>query len=337
MTGRPGRPQLSDGDFWALQASADWSLPFELIDGEPVVIPLLSEAELAARVEVRWHLRRWQQYRGDDGLLVTATPVALADRTWLVPDLAYWAWERLPQRLGVAGEPAPDLVVFVKRTGTPDSYEAERRELARRAGAADAWTIEPERQRIQSARQGIREGKDMVVSPALPGFHMSAWQPFLTGPDSPARSETQLKHLGVVLAEHPDIRTAVLIGSVARDQEDNHSDLDLLIDLKPLTADQRSTLCERIEEATRRRADLKSLSEAMDRRASYVEDAIEHGVPLLDRDGTWADVLADPDRWRARAQEQRDEQDANVKRVVEGLVHEEEPGDAPGGQDNPDA
>lgn len=180
MTGRSKQPRADDGGFWERQAATDWALPFELIDGDPVVVDELDAVGLSVRRQVRSLLRRWQEQVGDDGLVATATQVALCEGTWMLADLAYWSRDPPPQELGAAGRPPPDLMVFVQRAGSPGRYEERRRDVAGASGVADVWTLTPQTAEVTTLRQGVRKHTDMVMSPSLRGFSMAASLPFLT-------------------------------------------------------------------------------------------------------------------------------------------------------------
>lgn len=54
-------PQLSLGEYVALQADAGWSLPIEFINGDAVVSPPLAVEASDAQGELFFALRAWQK------------------------------------------------------------------------------------------------------------------------------------------------------------------------------------------------------------------------------------------------------------------------------------
>jgi len=89
------------------------------------------------------------------------------------------------------------------------------------------------------------------------------------------------------LRTQPNVRLAVLFGSVARGEEDAASDLDLLAEFRRDGVGARAQAREQLENAAGRRVQLVGLGEA---KASplLLADILRDGRVLVDRDGEWS-------------------------------------------------
>ena len=123
-----------------------------------------------------------------------------------------------------------------------------------------------------------------------------------------------LDRLLAALRTQPNVRLAVLFGSVARGEEDAASDLDLLVEFRRDGVGARAEAREQIEAAAGPRVQLVGLAEA---KASplLLADILRDGRVLVDRDGEWpklkrreraiqqqargADRLLDEEAWTA--------------------------------------
>src|SRR5437870_4094842 len=84
----------------------------------------------------------------------------------------------------------------------------------------------------------------------------------------------------------PNVRMALLFGSVARGEERPDSDLDVLVELRKDGVHERGQLYERLESASGRHVQLVTLDEAK-RAPSLLADVLREGRVLVDRDSTW--------------------------------------------------
>jgi predicted nucleotidyltransferase len=91
------------------------------------------------------------------------------------------------------------------------------------------------------------------------------------------------------------VRLAVLIGSAARGELRERSDVDLLVDVADGGWRERDRLRERLSRAVRRPVDLVSL-EAARADPLPLDAALRDGRVLVDRDGEWVGLLADGTR-----------------------------------------
>ena len=93
-----------------------------------------------------------------------------------------------------------------------------------------------------------------------------------------------LQALVAELRTLPDVRLAVLFGSMARGDEHDRSDLDILVRFADPTLRARGRLLARVEHAVPRQVQLVALEDAS---ALLLADVLRHGRVLVDRDGDW--------------------------------------------------
>jgi predicted nucleotidyltransferase len=130
------------------------------------------------------------------------------------------------------------------------------------------------------------------------------------------REESYLRsHWGLLsalrraLRTEPNVRLAVLFGSLAKGEESEFSDVDLLVALRDGTAGAVAALSARLGERMGRDVQLV-LVEGVERSPALMLDALNDGRVLVDRDGIWARLHAGERRWRRSAAEQGSLEDA---------------------------
>lgn len=97
-----------------------------------------------------------------------------------------------------------------------------------------------------------------------------------------------LAKLRRALRTEPNVRLAVVYGSVARGDETPESDLDLLVSLAEDRPDAAVKLAVRLEGALGRRVDVARLGRVRERAPLLLLRAVDDGRVVLDRDGEWA-------------------------------------------------
>jgi Uma2 family endonuclease len=130
-------PRLSLGEYLALQADADWSLPVEFINGEAVVIPPLAVESSDTQGELFAALRAWQKETSAGGLLAQDVLVALPDGTHSAPDISFWTALRRPGNRHGAVDVVPDLAVEVLSPRTRANDLGAKRDAYMRAGVRE--------------------------------------------------------------------------------------------------------------------------------------------------------------------------------------------------------
>lgn len=101
-----------------------------------------------------------------------------------------------------------------------------------------------------------------------------------------------LGKLRLALRTEPNVRLAVLYGSVARGEDTPESDLDVLVSLAEDRPDAGVKLAVRLERRLRREVDLTRLNRVRDTAPLLLLQALDEGRVILDRDGEWAQLLA---------------------------------------------
>jgi predicted nucleotidyltransferase len=99
-----------------------------------------------------------------------------------------------------------------------------------------------------------------------------------------------LSALRRALRTEPNVRLAVLYGSVARGDDTSDSDLDLLVSLAQDRPDAAVKLAVRIERATGRAVDIARLNRVRSRAPLLLLRALDEGRVLFDRDSEWAEL-----------------------------------------------
>jgi predicted nucleotidyltransferase len=110
-----------------------------------------------------------------------------------------------------------------------------------------------------------------------------------------------LTAVGRALRTEPNVRLAVLYGSVARGDAEPASDLDLLVDLREDTARAASALARRLGQAIGRDIDIARLDRVSERSPLLLVQVLDEGRVIVDRDQRWPSLLAHRRRARRAA------------------------------------
>jgi predicted nucleotidyltransferase len=111
-----------------------------------------------------------------------------------------------------------------------------------------------------------------------------------------------LSGLRAALRTEPNVRLAILFGSTANATDDEHSGVDLLVDLSDSNVARLVDLASRLTDRLDREIEATTLSEARDSPALMLE-VLEQGRVLIDRDEQWHTLKAGERRWRRKARE----------------------------------
>ncbi len=111
-----------------------------------------------------------------------------------------------------------------------------------------------------------------------------------------------LRTLRAALRTEPNVRLAVLFGSTATGNDDERSDVDVLVVLRNPGLGRLAELTERLSRRIGREMQLVRLSEAKSSPVLMV-DVIDHGRVLVDRDDLWSGLGNAAPRWRRLARE----------------------------------
>jgi predicted nucleotidyltransferase len=109
-----------------------------------------------------------------------------------------------------------------------------------------------------------------------------------------------LSALRRALRTEPNVRLAVLFGSLATGEGSELSDVDLLVSLGDESAAAMAGLAGRLAERLGRDVQLVRVAEA-ERSPGLMLDVLAQGRVLVDREGLWPGLRAGERRWRRRA------------------------------------
>jgi len=113
-----------------------------------------------------------------------------------------------------------------------------------------------------------------------------------------------LSRLRCALRTEPNVSMAVVFGSIARGDDEEGSDVDLLVALRDPELRRRVTLAERLRKRTGLTLEVVTLEDALRRPALMVE-ILRDGRVLIDRDGRWPKLRVQAARIRAQAERDR--------------------------------
>jgi predicted nucleotidyltransferase len=106
-----------------------------------------------------------------------------------------------------------------------------------------------------------------------------------------------LRALRAALRTEPNVRLAVLFGSMAIGNDDERSDIDVLVVLHDPNVSRLAELAERLSRCIGREIQLVRLSEAQTSPV-LMSDIIDRGRVLVDRDDLWSALKRRAPRWR---------------------------------------
>lgn len=116
------------------------------------------------------------------------------------------------------------------------------------------------------------------------------------------RHWSTISRLRAALRTEPNVSLAVLFGSVARGDDDEESDVDLLVGLRDPDLGNRIALAQRLRKHIDRPLEVIALENAL-RRASFMVEILRDGRVLVDRDGRWSKMRARIDDFDGQARE----------------------------------
>jgi predicted nucleotidyltransferase len=158
-------------------------------------------------------------------------------------------------------------------------------------GRAAAELGIPERTLRRATSEGLVQGERLSPRRFRITFREEAY----------LRSHWQLlRALRAALRTEPNVRLAVLFGSTAIGNDDERSDVDVLVALHDPNVSRLAELTDRLSRRIGRDMQLVRLSEAQTSPV-LMSDVIDHGRVLVDRDDLWSAVTGRASRWRRLA------------------------------------
>jgi predicted nucleotidyltransferase len=111
-----------------------------------------------------------------------------------------------------------------------------------------------------------------------------------------------ISRLRAALRTEPNVSLAILFGSVARGDDDEQSDVDLLVGFRDPGLGNGVALATRLRKHIDLPLDVIALEDAL-RRASFMVEILRDGRVLVDRDGRWPELSAQGPSFEAQARE----------------------------------
>jgi predicted nucleotidyltransferase len=118
------------------------------------------------------------------------------------------------------------------------------------------------------------------------------------------------------------VRLAVLYGSMARGDEDEGSDIDLLISFAEDRPSSLYALSRHLQEVCDRHVDIARLERVQAGAPLLLERILDEGRVLIDRDGQWQALRQRGPQIRAAAQRAHRKHMADTARAIEELIGE---------------
>lgn len=132
-----------------------------------------------------------------------------------------------------------------------------------------------------------------------------------------------ISRLRAALRTEPNVSLAVLFGSVARGDDDEGSDVDLLVGLRKPGLSEKVALAKRLRDRTGLPLELVALEDAL-RRSALMVEILRDGRVLVDRDRQWSELSAQAADFDAMAREYRRMIEARARAAVEMFARKAE-------------
>jgi predicted nucleotidyltransferase len=133
-----------------------------------------------------------------------------------------------------------------------------------------------------------------------------------------------LSKLRGALRTEPNVRLAVVYGSVARGDDATGSDIDLLVSLAEDRSDAAVKLAVRLERVLGREVDIARLNRVQSAAPLLLLRAIDEGRVVLDRDGQWSQLLARRPQLARRARSAHSARRRRARASLAKLLSEEQ-------------
>ncbi|HEU4905245.1 MAG TPA: nucleotidyltransferase domain-containing protein [Solirubrobacterales bacterium] len=122
-----------------------------------------------------------------------------------------------------------------------------------------------------------------------------------------------------LLAER-GVRLAVLFGSIARGDEDQGSDIDLLVDLSDVELLSVTRLMDRLRPLVDRDVDIALLDRVQENAPLLLSRVMDEGQVIVDRDGVWADLQRQRHTIDAEAERSYRQQMKEAAKAIKNLT-----------------
>jgi predicted nucleotidyltransferase len=129
-----------------------------------------------------------------------------------------------------------------------------------------------------------------------------------------------LEQLRAVLRTEPNVRVAVMFGSLARGDERPDSDVDLLVELGDDSWGRRQGLNTRLERALGRPVELVVLERVAQDNPSVLLEALREGRVVADRGDRWRDIKRKEPSLRRSARERANRDRDETRNLVDEVI-----------------
>jgi len=133
-------------------------------------------------------------------------------------------------------------------------------------------------------------------------------------------SAAMMADLRNALLAEPGVRFAALFGSIARGDEDQGSDVDLLVDLTDDEPMARVALATRLRPSAGRDVDIALLDRIQENAPLLLSRVLDEGQVIVDRDGVWADLQRQRHTIDAQADRSYRQQMKEAAKAIENLT-----------------
>jgi predicted nucleotidyltransferase len=131
-----------------------------------------------------------------------------------------------------------------------------------------------------------------------------------------------LSTLRRALRTEPNVRLAALYGSVARGEDTDASDVDLLVSLAEDRPDAAVKLAVRLERALGRKVDVARLNRVERNAPLLLLQALKEGRVVLDRDTQWPQLVVGRDQISRRAAHAHKARLARARASIDEFAHD---------------
>jgi Uma2 family endonuclease len=154
----------------------------ELIDGEHYVTPCPNTRHQRISGNLHWLIRSFLERNRIGELFYAPFDIVFSRYDVVEPDLLYMSKERAATILtAMHVEGTPELVIEIGSKGTRKRDETIKRQLYRRTGVSEYWTVDPELDLVRVYRSAnaferpqelSREAGDVLTTALLPGLEL---------------------------------------------------------------------------------------------------------------------------------------------------------------------
>ena len=161
---------------------------WQLVEGE-VVVTEASDAHQRTMTRLLAALFGWEQSASGFGHVTAPVDTAAGPRSWIAPDVQWWADPARMNDARARPQPLGDLAVEIRSPSTGHVDEGPKRTLYERLGLRELWLVDPEPRTVRVLGRSTPDAarfdvdrllspSDELTSPLLPGFSLAVASAF---------------------------------------------------------------------------------------------------------------------------------------------------------------